>query len=154
MTVRPVPDGYHTVTAYLHVDDAKAAIAFYVQAFGAVEIMRLTMPDGRLGHAEIQVGNTRLMLADESPAFGIRGPRALGGASAHFMIFAADAAAAIGRAIAAGAKEVRPLQDQFYGDRSGTVVDPFGHQWTLATHVEDVSVSEMQRRLDALSSQS
>ena len=154
MPVRAVPDGYHTVTAYLHVDDAKAAIAFYAQAFGAVEIMRLAMPDGRLGHAEVQIGDTRLMLADESPDFGIRGPRALGGVSAHFMIYGADADAAMRRALAAGARETRPLQDQFYGDRSGTVVDPFGHQWTLATHVEDVSVAEMQRRLEALSSQS
>jgi len=152
MAIRAVPDGYHAVTAYLHVDDAKAAIAFYAQAFGATEVMRLAMPNGLLGHAEIQVGDTRLMLADESPAFGIRGPRALGGVSAHFMIYGPDADAAMRRAIAAGAKEVRPLQDQFYGDRSGTVIDPFGHQWTLATHVEDVSVSEMQRRLDALSS--
>lgn len=151
MAVKPVPDGYHTVTAYLHVDDANAAIAFYAQAFGAAEIMRLAMPDGRLGHAEIQVGDTRLMLADEAPDFGIRGPHALGGVSTHFMIYVADADAAVRRAIAAGAKELRPLQDQFYGDRSGTVVDPFGHQWTLATHVEGVSTDEMQRRLDALS---
>ena len=151
MNVNPVPDGYHTVNAYLHVDDAKAALAFYVQAFGAVEVMRLVMADGLLGHAEIQIGDTRLMLADESPDFGIRGPRALGGASTHFKIYVADADAAMLRAIAAGAKESRAIADQFYGDRSGTVIDPFGHQWTLSTHIEDVTVQEMQRRLDAFS---
>ncbi|MEP6940542.1 MAG: VOC family protein [Rudaea sp.] len=151
MKFKTVPDGYHSVSAYLHVADAKAAIDFYARAFGAVEIMRLAMADGRLGHAEVEIGDTRLMLADEAPAFNIRGPAALGGASTHFKIYVPDVDAAMRRALDAGAKQVRPAEDQFYGERSGTVVDPFGHQWTLSARIEDVSIEEMQRRLRALS---
>ncbi len=148
MSVKPIPDGYHSVTAYLIVRGAVAALDFYRRAFGAKEIMRLTMPDGSLGHAEMQIGDTRVMLADEAPQRNIKSPQALGGSSVHMMIYLPDADAALKQALAAGATEVRPIQDQFYGDRSATIDDPFGHQWTLATHIEDVSDEEMRTRME------
>jgi len=150
MPVKPIPDGYHSVSAYLIVDDAAKAIDFYARAFGARELYRLTMPDGGIGHAEIEIGDTRVMLADEAPQRNVKSPRTLGGSSVHLVMYLADAGAAVKQALAAGATETRPLQTQFYGDRSGTVTDPFGHVWTLATHVEDVSSKEMQRRLDEM----
>src|SRR5579862_6864291 len=153
MRAKPIPDGYHTVTAYLIVRGAVAALDFYRRAFGAKEIMRLTMPDGTLGHAEIEIGDTRMMLADESPQRNVRSPASLGGSSVHMMIYVTDSDAAMKQALAAGATEVRPIADQFYGDRSGTVSDPFGHQWTLSTHIEDVSDAEMQQRMDAMGKQ-
>lgn len=153
MNTKPIPDGYGTVTAYLIVRGAVAALDFYRRAFGATEIMRLTMPDGTLGHAEILIGDTRMMLADESPQRNVRSPATLGGSSVHMMVYVGDSDAAMKQALAAGATEVRPMANQFYGDRSGTISDPFGHQWTLSTHVEDVSDAEMQRRVDAMAKQ-
>jgi PhnB protein len=146
MAVNYIPDGYHTVTAYLMVDDAAKALDFYRDAFGAEELFRLPMGD-KIGHAEITIGDTHLMLADEFPDMGALGPNSRGGATASFMIYVRDADAAYDRAVKAGAREDRPLKNEFWGDRIGTVVDPFGHKWSLATHVEDVSPEEMQKRM-------
>lgn len=149
MTVKPIPDGYHTVTPYLILTGASSAIDFYVAAFGAKERMRMAGPDGKIGHAEILLGDSRVMLADEAPERGIQSPQSLGGAGVHLLLYVEDVDARFQRAVAAGGKVVRPLQDQFYGDRTGTLEDPFGHQWTLATHVEDLSDEEVRARLDA-----
>jgi PhnB protein len=149
MAVKPVPDGYHTVTPYLIVKGAASAIDFYVRAFGATELMRLAAPDGKIGHAEIKIGDSPIMLADEFPEMGAVSPQTLGGSAVHLAIYLEDVDARFKQAIAAGGKEVRPVRDQFYGDRSGTLMDPFGHQWTLATHKEDVSPEEMNRRYEA-----
>ena len=146
MPVSHVPAGYHTVVPYITVRGAAKAIEFYKTAFGATEIMRFAMPDGTIAHAEIEVGGSRVMLGDEMPAFGNRGPESLGGASGGLCVYLPDVDAAVAKAVAAGATVFKPLMDQFYGDRSGTVTDPFGHVWTLATHIEDVSIPEMQRR--------
>ncbi|HOX72566.1 VOC family protein [Dokdonella sp.] len=148
--VKYIPDGYHTVTAYLTVDDAAKAIDFYIAAFGATELFRLPMGD-RLGHAEITIGDTHVMLSDEFADMNIRGPNARGGPTAAFMIYVEDADAAFARAIKAGARQDRAVEDQFWGDRMGSVFDPFGHKWSLATHVEDVAPDEMQRRMAAWS---
>ena len=150
MPVKPIPDGYHTVTPYLILSGASAAIEFYAAAFGARERMRMAGPDGRIGHAEILVDGSPVMLADEAPERGIRSPRSLGGAGVHLLLYVEDVDARFQRAVAAGARVLRPVQDQFYGDRSGTLEDPFGHQWTLATHVEDVPDDEVARRGAAL----
>ena len=146
MAVNYIPDGYHTVTAYLMVDDAARALDFYRDAFGATELFRLPM-GGKIGHAEIMIGDTHLMLADEFPDMGALGPNSRGGPTASFMIYVPDADAAHAQAIQAGAKEGSPVKLEFWGDRIGTVVDPFGHKWSLATHVEDVEPEEMQRRM-------
>lgn len=135
-----------TLRAHMTVHDAKAAIAFYVKAFGATELFRLTEPAGRVGHAEIQIGDSVLMLNDEYPDFGARSPAATGGSPVAFHIRVADADKAVARAIAAGATEIRPVQDQFYGDRSGMVACPFGYRWFLAAAKEEVSPAEMQKR--------
>jgi PhnB protein len=150
MPVKPIPDGYHTVTPYLYIKGAAEALEFYKKAFGATELFRMPMPGGRIGHAEIKIGDSPIMLADEHPEMGVRGPLTLGGTSSSIMIYVADVDARFQQAVAAGATIARPLKDQFYGDRSGTVTDPFGHQWTLATHVEDVPHDEMARRMDAM----
>ncbi len=146
MSVRAIPEGYHSVTPYLIVDGAEEAIRFYERAFGATEMLRLPMGD-KIGHAEIRIGDSFVMLSDEWPEYGKLGPKARGGATSSLMIYVEDVDAAFERALAAGATEERPVEDQFYGDRSGTLVDPFGHSWTLATHVEDVGEEEMQRRM-------
>jgi PhnB protein len=152
MAVKPVPQGYHTVNAYLIVDDAAKALDFYASAFGAKELYRLPMPDGsggsKIGHAEIRIGDTSLMLSDEWPEMQALGPNKRGGPTASFVIYGADCDAAFDRAVKAGAKVDRPVQDQFWGDRMGTVIDPFGHKWTLGTHIEDVSPEEMQSRME------
>jgi PhnB protein len=153
MAVKPIPDGYHTATPYLIVRDAARAIAFYTQAFGATELMRLPAPNGKLGHAEIKIGNSPIMLADEFPEMGHRGPQSLGGAAVSILLYVEDVDEGFSQAIAAGAKALKPVADQFYGDRSGTLEDPFGHVWTLATHKEDVAPEEIQRRFEALSKQ-
>ncbi|QJW97949.1 VOC family protein [Frigoriglobus tundricola] len=153
MPVSHIPAGYHTVTPYITVRGGAKAIEFYKAALGAVEIMRFAAPDGTVMHAEIEVGGSRVMLSDEMPAFGNRSPEALGGTSGGLVVFLADVDAAFARAIAAGAKEYKPVADQFYGDRSGTVLDPFGHVWTLTTHIEDVSIDEMHRRCAELMKQ-
>lgn len=144
-TVNPIPQGYHTLTPYLYIRGAAAALEFYTRAFGARELFRFPFGD-RIGHAEIQIGDSRLMLADEYPEMGVRSPATIGGNGSSLLIYLKDVDVAFKRAVDAGAKVIRPLKDQFYGDRSGTVQDPFGHQWTLATHVEDISPDEMQRR--------
>jgi len=150
--VKAVPEGYSTVTPYLSVASASDAIAFYKKAFGAEEVMRMPMPDGRVGHAELQIGDSRVMLADEMPDMPdaiAKSPRTLGGVSVSLCLYVADADAVFKRAVDAGAKVRRPLADMFYGDRTGVVEDPFGQVWTLMTHVEDVSPEEMKKRMDA-----
>jgi PhnB protein len=146
MAVKPIPDGYHAVTPYLIINGAAGALEFYKQAFGAVELLRMPAPDGKIGHAEIRIGDSPIMLADEFPEMDARGPTAYGGTPVSLMVYVADADATYRRAIAAGGKELRPLRDQFYGDRSGTLTDPYGHIWTVATHKEDVPPDELQRR--------
>jgi PhnB protein len=152
MAVKPIPEGYHSVTPYLIVKGAAAAIDFYKKAFGATELFRFPMPDGQIGHAEIRVGDSHIMLADEPQdethrEIGHKAPRSLGGTTVGIMLYVPDVDAVAKQAVAAGAKQVRPVVDQFYGDRSGTFLDPFGHVWTIGTHKEDVSSEEMQRRL-------
>ena len=147
--VKPVPDGYHTLTPYLSIKGAATAIEFYKKAFGATELMRLAQPDGRIGHAELQMGDSRVMLADEHPDMDFRGPQTLGGSPVHLHMYVDDVDAAVARAVGAGAKIVRPVQDQFYGDRLGTVSDPFGHVWHVSTHKEDLTPEEIGRRAAA-----
>jgi PhnB protein len=149
MPVKPIPDGYHTVTPYLIVNDAAKALAFYQQAFGAKELFRMEQPGGRIGHAEIKIGDSPIMLADEFPEMGARSPQSLGGTPVSILLYVENADAMTERAVAAGAKILRPLQNQFYGDRSATLADPFGHTWHVATHVEDVSPEEMHERAKA-----
>jgi len=146
MTTKPVPDGYRTATPYLIVKGAAEAIEFYKRAFGATEMLRMADPQGKVGHAEIKIGDSVIMLADEHPAMGYRSPRSLGGSSVSILLYLADVDSVFERAIKAGAKAQRPVVNQFYGDRSGTLEDPFGHVWTVATHVEDVPPEEMKRR--------
>lgn len=148
MPVKPIPEGYHTLTPYLIVKDAARAIAFYQKAFGATELMRLADPSGKVGHAEIKVGDSPIMLADEFPEMGVVGPQTLGGSPVILLLYVPDVDAQFNQAIAAGAKVLRPVKDQFYGDRSGTLSDPFGHLWTLATHQEDLSPAEIQQRFE------
>lgn len=149
MPPKPIPDGYHTATVYLIVRGAARAIEFYKQAFGVTEVMRFASPDGTVGHAEIKIGDSPIMLGDEMPAMGFRSPESLGGSASGILLYVEDVDARFAQAVAAGATVQRPLQNQFYGDRSGTVIDPFGHSWTIATHIEDVSPEEMQRRFEA-----
>ena len=153
MAVRAIPEGYHSVTPYLIIDGAEEAIRFYTQAFGATEVLRLPMGD-KIGHAEIRIGDSIVMLADEWPDMDIRGPTSRGGATSSLMVYVEDVDAAFARAVAAGAAVDRPVEDQFYGDRSGTIIDPFGHKWTLSTHVEDVPEDELQRRMEAFAKDS
>ena len=149
-TLKPVPDGFHTVTPYLAIKGAVQAIDFYKRAFGAQERFRLPGPDGKsVGHAEIVVGDSILMLADEMPEYGNRSPQSLNGTPVFFGLYVTDVDASFQKALAAGAKVVKPLADQFYGDRTGTVLDPFGFIWTLMTHKEDVVPEELNRRLTA-----
>lgn len=149
-SVKPVPDGYHSITPYLIVADGAAAIAFYERAFGATVRMKLVQPDGRVGHAELAIGDSLVMLADEFPAMGALAPSTVGGTPVSLHLYVADVDAAAARAVAAGAKELRPLANQFYGDRNGTFEDPFGHRWHLATRIEDVPEAEIARRAAAL----
>ena len=148
MAANPIPEGYHSVTPYLVVDGAEEAIRFYAAAFGATEVLRMPMGEsGRIAHAEVKIGDSHVMLADEFPDMDILGPLKRGGPTASLMIYLPDVDAAFARALAAGAKEERAPADQFWGDRMGTLVDPFGHRWSLATPVEDVAEDEMQRRM-------
>jgi PhnB protein len=153
MPVKAIPDGYHTVTPYLIVKGAAKAIDFYKKAFGATELMRFPGPDGRIGHAEIKIGDSPVMLADEHPEMGCLSPQSGGKPGVSLCLYVGDVDALASRATAAGATVVRPVQDQFYGDRSGTFADPFGHVWTIATHKEDVPMEEMRRRMEALAKQ-
>ncbi|MBA3241034.1 MAG: VOC family protein [Acidobacteria bacterium] len=148
--VKPIPDGYHSLTPYLIVDGAARAIEFYKEAFGATEMMRMDEPGGKVGHAELKIGDSIVMLADEFPDMGRRGPQSIGGTPVSFMLYVEDVDAVVSRAVAAGGKLVRPIKDQFYGDRTGGVDDPFGHSWYIATHIEDVSPEEMERRAAAV----
>jgi PhnB protein len=150
MTVPYKPPGYHSVTPYLALRGARAAIDFYARAFGAELVLKLDLPDGTIAHAEIRIGDSILMLAEEKAEWGNRSPQSLGGSPVSMMIYVPDVDAAFDRALAAGAARVRPVEDQFYGDRSGTLADPYGYQWTLATHIEDVSTEEAQRRMAAM----
>lgn len=146
MAVKPVPDGYHTVTPYIIVKGAAKALEFYQQAFGANVHICMDGPGGAIMHAEFRIGDSQVMLADEFPQMGAVSPTTLGGTPFGICLYVPDCDAMFDRAVAAGAKVERPLADQFYGDRSGTVLDPFGHKWTIATHIEDVSPAEMKRR--------
>jgi PhnB protein len=145
----PTPPGYHSVNMYLSLRDATSAIDFYKRAFGAEQVMKLNMPDGKVAHAELKIGDTIVMMAEENPEWGNKSPLTLGGSPVHLMIYVPDVDAAFKKAIAAGGKETRPVKDQFYGDRSGTLKDPYGYEWTIATHIEDVSPEEAQRRMEA-----
>jgi PhnB protein len=148
MAIKPIPDGYHSVTPYLIVSGAAKAIDFYKKAFGAVELLRMPGPDGRIGHAELRIGDSVLMLADERPEMGYRSPQSLGGTAVSLMVYVERVDEVFKRAVAGGAKELQSVKDQFYGDRSGSLQDPFGHTWTVATHVEDVSPEELRRRAE------
>jgi PhnB protein len=144
--VDAIPDQYPRVMPYLHVDGAADAIAFYERVLGATERLRMPDPNGRIGHAELQLGDSVIMLADEYPDMGIRGPAAFGGTPVTISVYVEDVDEVFQRALDAGAKTVQELQDQFYGDRSGQFEDPFGHRWSVAQHVEDVAPDEMERR--------
>ena len=147
---KPVPQGYHHITPYLIIKGAAAAMDFYKDVFGATEIMRMPQQDGRIGHAEMKMGDSFIMLADEYPEMDIVSPATLGNSTVGILLYVDDADATFNKAVSRGAKVNKPMADQFYGDRSGTVIDPFGHKWTIATHVEDVSPDEMERRMAAL----
>jgi PhnB protein len=150
MAVKPIPEGYQAVTPYLVIQGATAAIEYYKKVFGATERMRMDAPGGTIGHAELVIGGSVVMLADEFPDMGFRGPKAFGGSPVSLMLYVANVDEVFKRAVDAGAKPLRPVADQFYGDRMGTLEDPFGHVWTIGTHVEDVSPEEMRRRSDEM----
>ena len=152
MPVQARPDGYHSVMPYLIVDDAAKAIDFYAMAFGASEVFRLPMGD-KIGHAEIVIGDSHVMLSDEWPDMNMRGPKARGGPTASMMVYVDDVDAMFARAVKAGGTADKAPENQFWGDRMGTLVDPFGHRWMLATHVEDVPPEEMERRMASFSEQ-
>jgi PhnB protein len=148
--VKPIPDGYHSITPYLIIKGAADAIDFYKKAFGATELFRMEH-NGKIGHAELKIGDSPIMLADEQPEMGYLSPKSLGGTPVSIMIYLEDVDTVYPQAIKAGGEEIKALQDQFYGDRSGTLKDPFGHVWTVATHKEDVTPEEMDKRVAALS---
>jgi len=149
--VKPIPDDYPQLMPYLIVDGASEAIDFYKAVFGADERMRMGGPDGKVGHAELEIGDAIVMLADANPDMGMQHPSAIGGTPVTLHLYVEDADATFDRAVQAGAKPLRPMEDRFYGDRSGQFEDPYGHRWNVATHVEDVSEEEMQRRMAAMS---
>jgi PhnB protein len=146
MTVKPIPEGYHTATPYLIVDDAAEAIAYYTKAFGAKERGRMEAPDGRIGHAELEIGDSIVMLSDPFPGAATRPPKELGGSSGSVFLYVEDVDAVVGRAVDAGATVTMEVADQFWGDRFGTITDPFGQIWSIATHIEDVPPEEMAER--------
>jgi PhnB protein len=147
MTVKPIPDGYHSITPYLIVHDAAAAIDYYKRAFGAIETFRLPRPDGKVAHAELLIGDSVVMLADEAPAMMARSAKLIGGSPISMLVYVENVDERFAKALAAGGRELRALTNQFYGDRSGTLEDPFGISWTIATRVEDLSLEEVQRRM-------
>lgn len=149
MTAKTIPDGYHTATPYLIVQGAAKAIEFYKRAFGARETMRITTPDGKVGHAEVRIGDSVIMLSDEYPEMGFLGPKTLGGSPVSLMLYVENVDELYTRAMDAGAKSLKAVADQFYGDRSGTLTDPYGHVWTLATHQEDLAPAELDKRAQA-----
>lgn len=144
--VNPIPKGYHTLTPYLIFKDAAGAIEFYKKAFGAKELIRMPKPDGKIGHAEMQIGDSRFMMADEAPEMGARSPQTIGGSPISLYLYVKDVDKVFHQAVAAGAKVVQPLVDKFYGDRNGGVTDPFGYAWYIATHKEAVAPKEMKKR--------
>jgi len=150
MPAKPIPDGYQSVTPYLIISGANAAIEFYKDVFGASERMRLAMPGGNVGHAELLIGGSVIMLADECPEIDARSPKTVGGSPVMLHLYVEDVDAVVARAAAAGAKILQPVETKFYGDRGGSIADPFGHIWHVATHVEDVTPEETQRRAAAL----
>ncbi|RZI44424.1 VOC family protein [Herbaspirillum sp. HC18] len=147
--VNPIPDGYHTLTPYLTIRNAAAALDFYKRAFGADETFRVASPDGKIGHAEIRIGDSAIMLSDEFPEMGAKSPEAMGGSPVMLHLYVENVDALVDRAVQAGGKLERPVADQFYGDRGGMITDPFGHKWWIATHVEDVPPDELERRSKA-----
>jgi len=147
MKPKPIPEGYHSVTPAVIVHDGAGALDFYKKAFGAEEVLRMPMGD-KIGHAEIKIGDSIVMLSDEWPDMGFLGPRTRGGTTVSLMIYVEDADSAFKRAVDAGGTAERPVENQFYGDRSGTLIDPFGHRWTISTHIEDVEPAEMNRRME------
>ncbi|HEV7683630.1 MAG TPA: VOC family protein [Pyrinomonadaceae bacterium] len=146
MPVKPIPEGYHTVTSYLIIEGAADAIEYYKKAFGATELFRFPTPDGKIGHAEIKIGDSPIMLADAYPDMGYNGPKSLNGSPVSLMIYVDDVDTVFNGAVAAGATVKEAVSDKFYGDRMGTLIDPFGHIWHVGTHKEDLSVEEMQKR--------
>ena len=151
--VKPIPEGYPAVIPYLHIRGAAKAIEYYKNAFGAVEAMRMPGPNGSVGHAELKIGDSVIMLSDEQPQMGTLSPESVGGSPVTLHIYSTDVDAVVQKAVAGGAKLDRPVKNQFYGDRSGLITDPFGHKWNVATHVEDVSPEEMRKRAAAAMSQ-
>lgn len=149
---RPVPHGHHTATPYLVVNDAAEALDFYKRAFGAKETMRIEH-NGKVGHAQIKIGNSRIMVSDEHPETGVRGPQSFGGSPVRIFLYVTNVDAFVGKAVAIGAKLQQPVDDKFYGDRSGALEDPFGHTWHIATHKEDVAAGEIQQRAQFLMGQ-
>ena len=147
-SVKSIPEGYHSITPYLAIAGAADAIAFYKKAFGATEVMRMAAPGGKVGHAEVEIGGSRIMVADEHPDMGFLSPKTIGGSPVGLHLYVEDVDAVTRQAVAAGAKELRPVKNQFYGDRTGTIEDPFGHVWHIATHKEDLSPDELKRRAD------
>jgi len=152
--VKAIPEGYHSVTPYLFIRGAATAIDFYKNVLGAKERMRMPGPDGKIMHAELQIGDSVIMLADENPQIGAKSPETLGGTSSSHHVYVENVDITTQKAVSAGAKLVRPVKDEFYGDRSGTIIDPFGHMWSIATHIEDVSQEEMKKRMAKVMSQS
>lgn len=150
MAVKPIPEGYHSVTPYLVISGAASAIDFYKQVFRAEELFSMPTPDGKVGHAELKIGDSHIMLADECEEMGFRSAQSIGATPVSLLLYVEDVDDCFNRAIAAGAQALKPVQDQFYGDRSGTLADPFGHVWTVATHIEDVAPEEMEKRLKAM----
>ena len=149
MSVKPIPEGYRTITPYLAVEDAAEAIDYYKKAFGAKERARMEAPGDKIGHAELEIGDSVVMLADEFPDMGARGPRAVGGSPVMLHVYVEDVDSVFQQAVSAGAKELRTPEDRFYGDRAAEFEDPFGHRWSIATHVEDVPPEEMSKRAEA-----
>jgi PhnB protein len=150
MAVKAIPDGYHSITPYLIVRGAAKAIDYYKEVFGATELMRMPDPSGKIGHAELKIGDSFIMLADEFPDMGYLSPEGRGGTPVSLMLYVPNVDATVEKAVEAGAKMVKAVADQFYGDRNGTLTDPFGHVWTISTHKEDVSPEEMKRRMAAM----
>jgi PhnB protein len=146
MAAKPIPEGYHTLTPYLVVEDTAKAIDFYKEALGAEEIMRMQAPDGSIGHAEIQIGDSRVMMSDPFPQSSVRPPKERGGPTGSIFVYVEDCDALFDQATAAGAEVTTPLENMFWGDRFGTLTDPFGHVWSIATHIEDVPEAEMAER--------
>jgi len=149
---QPIPEGYHTLLPYINIKGAEKAIEFYKKAFGAKEVGRITMPDGSIGHAEMEIGDSKIMIAEENEQWGNKSPQTLDGTPVCLCLYVKDVDSVFAQALDAGAKVSGKMEvkDQFYGDRTGTLTDPFGHQWSIMTHIEDVSFEEMQRRSDAM----